>query len=287
MRKKKMFRDVTGAEPADYFLNHFRKIYPSPPVNLEGETLSEIWLGFTPVEQRFIHHLTRAYTPWQIELLSRFQDNIIATEEMTELQQWIVEKKPDFSLFLEKLNTHFAAEEKILNGINLLHGIFDEPRYINAFELACYFFLLARYCITPEKSYPYYNALIKANEFYGQFRAWYDIAMYEGLRLEKKEQSSQGGKNTAQKSGAALIRNELIRILMKKVESSETFTSKVTLSEAVAPALYAFILEHESQISIKSRACSAEELAYRINDWLKRKSSPYEEIYALTGKLIG
>lgn len=84
-----------------------------------------------------------------------------------------------------------------------------------------------------------------------------------------------------------LIRDELVRILAEKVESGETFVSKVNLSQAVAPALYAFMLEHESQISIKSRAGSAEELAPRINDWLKRNRSPNEEICALAAKLIG
>jgi len=59
------------------------------------------------------------------------------------------------------------------------------------------------------------------------------------------------------------------------------------VSEAVAPALYAFMLEHEGEITSKSRADSVEELALRINDWLKRKSIPYEEIYALTDKLNG
>lgn len=287
MRKKRMFKDVIGAEPADYFLNHFRQIYPSPPVNLEGESLSEIWLGFKPVEQRFIHHLVRVYGVWREVIISRFQGDNIIKEEMTELQLWVVKEKPDFSLFLGKLNTHFATKEKIFDGINRLRGIFDEPVYINAFELACYFFLLAHYCITPEQKYPYYNALIKANEFYGQFKAWIEMSQSEGLRLKRKVQSSKGGKNTARKSGAVLIRNELVRILTEKVESSEKFTSKVKLSEAVAPELYAFILEHQKEITIKSRAGSAEELAPRINDWIKRNRSPYEEICALAGKLIG
>ncbi|MGV4200180.1 hypothetical protein [Citrobacter murliniae] len=286
MRKKQMFRDIKGTEPADYFLDHFRLIYPSPPVNLEGESLREIWLGLSEVEQRFVHHLERAYVVWRAASLFWFQNNIIAMEDMTELQQWVVEEKPDFSLFLEKLNTHFATKEKILAGINRIHGIYGEPLYIKAFESACYFFLLARYCITPKQSYPYYNALIKANECYGQFRGWAEIVQSEGLRLEQKEQSSQGGKSTAQKSGAALIRSELVRILTEKVESSETFTSKVALSEAVAPALYAFIIKNESRIAIKSRVSSAEDLAHRIHDWSKRNTSPYSEIYSLTGTLV-
>lgn len=286
MRKKRMFRDVKGIEPADYFINHFRQVYSSPPVNLEGESLKKIWLGFTPVEQRFIHHLERAYTVWRAASLSWFQDGLISPEEMTELQLWVVQEKPDFSLFLERLNTHFATKEKILDGINRVHCLFDEPHYINAFELACYFFLLARYYITSAHEYLYYNALIKANEFYGQFRGWYEIAMNEGERLIRKEKSSQGGKSTAKKSGSALIRSELIRILTEKVKSNETFTSKVKLSEAVAPALYAFMLEHEGEITSKSRAGSAEELALRINDWIKRNTSTYKELYSLAGNLV-
>lgn len=286
MQKKRMFRDVIGTEPADYFLNHFRQVYPSPPINLEGESLSEIWLGFTPVEQRFIHHLERAYTVWRAASLSWFQSDIISAEEMTELQLWVVQEKPDFSLFLERLNTYFATKEKILHGINRVHSLFDEPLYINAFELACYFFLLARYCITSDHEYPYYNALIKANEFYGRFRGWYEIAMNEGECLKRKEQSSKGGKNTAQNSGSALIRNELVRILTEKVESKASFADKVQLSRDIAPALYAFMIENESRISIKSRVSSAEDLAHRIHDWSKRNTSPYKEIYSLAGKLV-
>ncbi|HHG8951964.1 TPA: hypothetical protein ACPYVY_000826 [Citrobacter freundii] len=286
MQKKILFRDKKGIEPADYFLDHLRKIYPSPPVNFEGESLSEIWLGFTPVEQRFIHHLERAYTVWRAASLSWFQDGLISPEEMTELQLWVVQEKPEFSLFLERLNTHFATKEKLVEGLNRIHAIFGEPLYLNAFESACYFFLLARYCFTPKNSYAYYNTLIKANELYGQFRGWAEIAQSESHRLMRKEQSSQGGKITAQKSGSALIRSELIRILTEKVESGETFTSKVTLSEAVAPALYVFIIENESRIAIKSRVSSSEELSYRIHDWSKRNTPPYDQIYSLAGELI-
>ncbi|WP_312730559.1 hypothetical protein [Atlantibacter hermannii] len=286
MQKKRMFRDVKGTEPADYFLNHLRQIYLAPPVDLEGETLSEIWRGFTPVEQRFIHHLERAYTVWRAVSLSWSQGGIILTEEMTELQLWVVEEKPDFSQFLEKLNTHFATRDKILEGINRIHGIWNEPLYINAFESACYFFLLAHYCITPEKEHPYYNALIKANESYGQFKGWAAIALNEDRRLKRKEQSSRGGKSTAQASGAALIRSELVRILTEKVESNVSFTDKVKLSEDVAPTLYAFMTQNDSRISIKSKVSSAEELAHRIHDWSKRNTSPYKEIYVLAGKLV-
>ncbi|HCE8677132.1 TPA: hypothetical protein NHV44_005111 [Enterobacter cloacae] len=286
MQKKILFRNKKGIEPADFFIDHFRNIYLSPPVNLEGESLWEIWDGLTRVEKRFIHHLERAYTVWRAASLSWFQDGLISPDEITELQLWVVQEKPDFSLFLERLDTHFATEQKIVEGLNRIHAIFGEPLYLNAFESACYFFLLARHCFTPKNSYAYYNALIKANELYGQFRGWAEIAQSESHRLMRKEQSSQGGKNTVQKSGAALIRNELIRILTEKVENGETFTSKVTLSEALAPALYAFIIENECRIAIKSRVSSAEELSYRIHDWSKRNTPPYDQIYSLAGELI-
>lgn len=146
------------------------------------------------MERRFIHHLERAYTVWRAASLFWFQVEIISTDEMTELQLWVVQEKLDFGLFPEQLNTHFATKEKILDRINRVHSLFDKLHYINAFELACYFFLLARYCITSAHEYLYYNALIKANEFYGQFRGWYEIAMNEGKSLYETTITQSGAK---------------------------------------------------------------------------------------------
>lgn len=287
MRKKRMFRDVKGTEPADYFLDHFRKKYPAPPVNLEGGLLHDIWINMTSIEQRFIHHLERAYSTWRVISKQWVQEKIIVAGDMTELQLWVVDEDPEFDIFLANLDTRFANKETILSGINKIHSFIGEPFYINAFESACYFFLLARHCLTPAQDYPYYNAMLKAHESYGQFRGWAEIVYRESKLQAHKGNSALGGNKAARNSGSSAIREELVRILKSRIEdNARPCNNKNELAKIVAPELFHFIEQNKEAISPRSQVESIEELACRIHDWSKRDVVPYKEIYTLFGRLI-
>lgn len=287
MIKARLLKDVKGVEPAEYYINELREIYTSPPVDLEGDFWADLWKNFSYDEMRFTHRLAKAYPTWCACSIADFNNKDIPKEEFSTLRQWVGSESPEFSVFFARLNIDYSSQENIFAGINHIHAKIGTILYVNAFESACYFFLLAKYYFTSEKKHIYNNAMHTAYQSYGYFRGWTEIARTEYARMKRQEISSRGGKTTANRMGAKEIREELVRILKVKIEQGdERYGTKTALSKVVAPLLYEFIQLNIENISTKSRVSSVEELEGRINDWLKRNNESLREIFMLSGQLL-
>lgn len=265
--KKEPFEEKYGKRPTRYYLDSFNQITLPVP----GEFINDSWKEFSPLEQRFISHLSASYVDWK-RYINQTVGHRKNTSPATRLQSHVCSRDMNFDSFikwlLEDLSEQVEPDEEFIMitdkespdygkmlitgyeqteleaGIDLLKSGM-KPLYAGTFEASCYFFALAFHYLREDddRKFEYDNAMLEASELLGEFRGWYTAA-YE-LEIKERDQKNKksGGDSKAEKEFGA-HRREVLRILEEMLVQNEPFEKKSVLIKEISSRLDLYVKEN-------------------------------------------